>query len=88
MSATSIIGAYNSKFGSFVKRNRETGEITDQKSIYELIVEAGKGALSDAGISGKDVDGVWVGSYAPGLFVNQEHLGAFSTEIDPEGLRF
>jgi len=88
MSKTSIIGAYNSKFGSFVKRNHETGEVTDLKTIYELIIEAGKGALLDAGISGKDVDGVWLGSFAPGLFANQEHLAAFATEIDPEGLRF
>jgi len=29
-----------------------------------------------------------VGSCAPGLFANQEHLAAFATEIDPEGLRF
>ena len=88
MSTTSIIGAYNSKFGSFVARNHETGQFTDLKSIYELIVESGKGALSDAGITGKDVDGVWLGSFAPGLFANQEHLAAFATEIDPDGLRF
>lgn len=88
MSSTCIIGAYNSKFGSFVTRNHETGEFTDLKSIYELIIEAGKGALSDAGISGKDVDGIWLGSFAPGLFANQEHLAAFATEIDPDGLRF
>lgn len=88
MSAVSIIGAYNSKFGSLIQRNKETGEIKDLKSIYELMIEAGKGALADAGITGKDVDGVWVGSCAPGLFANQEHLAAFATEIDPEGLRF
>ncbi|MBF0543282.1 MAG: propanoyl-CoA acyltransferase [Candidatus Riflebacteria bacterium] len=88
MSTTSIIGAFNTKFGSFVTRNHETGEITDQKSIYELILEAGKGALLDAEISGRDVDGVWLGSFAPGLFANQEHLAAFATEIDPEGFRF
>ncbi len=88
MSAISIIGAYNSKFGSFVTRNHETGVFTDHKSIYELIIEAGQGALSDAGISGKDVDGVWLGSFAPGLFANQEHLASFAVEIDPVGLRF
>ena len=88
MSAVSIVGAYNSKFGSLVQKNRETGEITDLKSIYDLMLEAGRGALADAGIEGKDVDGVWVGSCAPGLFANQEHLAAFATEIDPEGLRF
>lgn len=88
MSAVSIVGAYNTKFGSLVQRNRETGEITDLKSIYDLMIEAGKGALADAGVEGKDIDGVWVGSCAPGLFANQEHLAAFATEIDPEGLRF
>ncbi|MFZ3207552.1 MAG: hypothetical protein WA140_01805 [Geobacteraceae bacterium] len=88
MSKVSIIGAYNSKFGSLVQKNRDTGEITDLKSIYELVVEAGRGALVDAGIEGKDVDGVWLGSFAPGLFTNQEHLAAYATEIDPVGLRF
>jgi acetyl-CoA C-acetyltransferase len=88
MSAVSIIGAYNSKFGSLIQRNKETGEITDLKSIYELMIEAGRGALADAGVTGKEVDAVWVGSCAPGLFANQEHLAAFATEIDPEGLRF
>jgi acetyl-CoA C-acetyltransferase len=88
MSQVSIIGAFNSKFGSFVQKNRETGEVTDLKSIYELMIEAGRGALADAGIEGKDVDGVWVGSCAPGIFANQEHLASFATEIDPQGLRF
>lgn len=88
MSMVSIIGAYNTKFGSHVKKNRETGEVTDLQSLYDLMVEAGRGALADAGVAAKDVDGVWVGSCAPGLFANQEHLAAFATEIDPEGLRF
>jgi acetyl-CoA C-acetyltransferase len=88
MSRASIVGAYNTAFGSFVKRNKETGEVTDLKTIYDLVLEAGRGALADAGIAGRDVDGVWVGSCAPGLFANQEHLASFATEIDPEGLRF
>lgn len=88
MSRVSIVGAYNTKFGSFVQKNRETGEITDLKSIHELMIEAGRGALADAGVSAKDVDGVWLGSCAPGLFANQEHLAAAALAIDPEGLRF
>jgi acetyl-CoA C-acetyltransferase len=88
MSRVSIVGAYNTKFGSFVKKNKETGEVTDLKSIYALMVEAGQGALKDAGIPAKEIDGVWVGSCAPGLFANQEHIAAMATEIDPEGLRF
>ncbi|PKL06297.1 MAG: propanoyl-CoA acyltransferase [Spirochaetae bacterium HGW-Spirochaetae-9] len=88
MSKVSIVGAYNTKFGSFVQKNKETGEITDLKSVYEFIVEAGRGALADAGIAAKDVDGVWMASCAPGLFANQEHLAAAALAIDPEGLRF
>jgi len=87
MSRVSIIGAYNTKFGNFVKKNKETGEVSDLKSIYELMVEAGRGALADAGIAGSDIDGVWVGSCAPGLFADQEHLASFAMEVDPDGLR-
>ncbi len=88
MSRASIIGAYNTKFGSFVKKNKDTGEVTDLVSLYDLMLEAGRGALADAGITGKDVDAVWVGSCAPGLLANQEHVASFATEIDPGGLRF
>ncbi|HVI95036.1 MAG TPA: hypothetical protein VM753_13580 [Anaeromyxobacter sp.] len=88
MSRISIVGSYNSRFGAWVRKNRETGEIADVTSIHDLVVEAGRGALADAGIDGKDVDGVWLGACAPGLFANQEHLASFATEIDPGGLRF
>jgi acetyl-CoA C-acetyltransferase len=88
VSQVSIVGAYNSKFGALVQRNKETGAVTDLKSLYELVIEAGRGALADAGVAARDVDGVWVGSFAPGLFAQQEHLGAWAAEIDPDGLRF
>jgi acetyl-CoA C-acetyltransferase len=88
MSLVSIVGAYNTKFGSLVKKNKETGEVTDLSTIYDLMIEAGQGALKDAGIPGRDIDGVWVGSCAPGLLANQEHLAGMAPEIDPEGLRF
>ena len=89
MSAASIIGAYNSKFGSLVKRNKETGEITDLKSIYELIIEAGKGALSDAKITGQDVDGVWVdtagraGPYSTRWLTHQPSLAGYAVRHYP-----
>ena len=88
MSRASIVGAYNPAFGSFVKKDKQTGEVADLKSIYDLMLEAGRGALADAGVAGRDVDAVWVASCAPGIFANQEHLASFATEIDPEGLRF
>jgi len=88
MSKISIVGAYNTKFGNLVKKNKETGEITDLASAYDLMLEAGRGALADSGMKASQMGGVWVGSCAPGLFANQEHIAAFATEIDPEGLRF
>ncbi|MDD5679532.1 MAG: propanoyl-CoA acyltransferase [Kiritimatiellae bacterium] len=88
MSKVSLIGAYNTRFGAFVKKNKETGEITDLMSIYDLIVEAGRGAIRDAGLLPQDIDAVWVGACAPGLFANQEHLAPAAVEIDPEHFRF
>ncbi|MCE5256060.1 MAG: hypothetical protein LLF89_04355 [Spirochaetaceae bacterium] len=87
MSKVSIVGGYNTAFGSFVKKDKEKGTVTDLKSIYDLLTEAGKGAIADAGIEASDVDAVWVGSCAPGMFANQEHLGAVGVEIAPEALR-
>ena len=88
MSKVSIIGAYNTKFGSFVEKNKETGEIKDLKSYYDLIIEAGQGALKDAGIEAKDIDGIWLGSCSPSMFVNQEHDAPLALEIAPNDLRF
>lgn len=88
MSKVSIVGGYNTAFGNFVKKDKETGTVTDLKSIYELLVEAGRGAIVDAGVEASDVDAVWVASCAPGIFANQEHLGALGVEVAPEALRF
>lgn len=87
MSQVSIVGAYNTKFGSFVRRDLETGAVTDLASLHDLLLEAGRGALADAGIDARDVDGVWLGACAPGQLANQEHLAAAACEIDPDGLR-
>jgi len=88
MSKVSIVGAYNTAFGSFVKKNKETKEVTDLKSIYELINEAGQGAIADAGIDAAQVDGIWVGSCSPSIFANQEHLAPNALEANPQALRF
>lgn len=83
MSKVSIIGAHNTKFGAFVQRDRETKQVTDTKSFYDLLVEAGRGALDDAKIDPAEIDGVWVGSCSPSLFVNQEHVAPLAGEIHP-----
>ncbi len=88
MSNVSIIGAYNTKFGALIEKNRETGEVKDLKSFYELIIEAGQGALKDAGMDAKDIDGIWIGSCSPSMFVNQEHVGPLGLEVAPDALRF
>jgi acetyl-CoA C-acetyltransferase len=88
VSRVSVVGAYNTAFGAFVRRDRATGEVTDLRSLHALVLEAGRGALADAGVAAADVDGVWLGACAPGQLASQEHLAALATEIDPEGLRF
>lgn len=87
MSKASIIGAYNTEFGAFVKKDKVTGLITDTKTYYDLLVEAGRGAIADAGLEAKDIDAVFVGSCSPGTFINQEHVAPIAAEIDP-ALRF
>jgi len=51
------------------------GELWD-KSFRQLIAEAGSKAILDAGISGKDIDALYVGSMSSGRFIGQEHIGA------------
>ncbi len=51
------------------------GELWD-KSFRQLIAEAGSEAILDAGIEGKEIDGLYVGSMSSGRFVGQEHVGA------------
>ena len=87
MSKASIIGAYNTEFGAFIKKDKATGLITDTKTYYDLLVEAGRGAIKDSGLDPKDIDAVYVGSCSPGSFINQEHVAPIAAEIDP-ALRF
>lgn len=70
-----VIGTYHSKFNKL------------DKSLYELLVEAGKEALKDAELDAALVDQIFVGNYSGGGFNNQEHLAPFALEIDDK-LRF
>jgi len=51
------------------------GELWD-KSFRQLISEAGSKAILDSGISGADIDAMYIGSMSSGRFVGQEHVGA------------
>lgn len=87
MSKASIIGAYNTEFGAFVKKDKVSGLVTDTKTYYDLLIEAGRGAIKDAGLEARDIDAIYVGSCSPASFVNQEHVAPIAAEIDP-ALRF
>lgn len=73
--AVNIIGIYHSKVGRL------------EESVYELLIQAGQGAIQDAGISAKDIDGIWIGNFSGGGFNSQEHLAPCVVDIDPD-LRF
>jgi acetyl-CoA C-acetyltransferase len=53
-------------------------------SLRDLYVEAALESIKDAGVD--HIDGMYVGSMTPGLFVGQEHLG--SLMADYLGIRF
>lgn len=74
--SVSIIGTFHSKVGRL-----------EEESIYSLLVEAGKEALKDANLTGKDIDAVYVSNYGGPSFNKQSHLAPYALEIDPE-LRF
>jgi acetyl-CoA C-acetyltransferase len=59
------------------------GELWDT-SFRQLIVEAGVRATEDAGIDGKQIDGMYVGNMSAGQFIQQEHTA--SLIVDHAGL--
>ncbi len=73
MRDVAIIGTGLTKFG----------ELWDT-SFRQLIVEAGVRAIEDAGIDGKQIDGMYVGNMSAGQFVQQEHIA--SLIVDHAGL--
>src|SRR3954468_11018249 len=69
-----LIGAARTDF----KRNlRKEG-----KSLRDVIVEAGRAAIADAGLQPADVQSGVVGNFAAGLYTRQLHLGSFITDIN------
>ena len=72
----SITGTHNTKFGKL-----------EDKSIYDLIVEAGRGAIEDSGLRPGDIDAVYVGNYSSAGFNSQEHLAPVAVDIHQD-IRF
>jgi len=65
MRDVAIIGSYTTRFGEMWER-----------SFRDIVVEAGVGALEDAGVGGESIDSMFVGNMSGGQFVEQEHIGA------------
>jgi len=45
-------------------------------SFRDLFIQAGALALEDAGLSGEQIDAMYVGNMSAGRFIEQEHIGA------------
>lgn len=56
--------------------------IKEGRSLRDVIVEAGRGAIVDSGLDPGEVQSGVVGNFAAGLFTRQLHLGAMLTGID------
>lgn len=65
-----VNGAYQTKFG----------ELWD-KGLDDLMVEAGKGAVLDAGVEMQKIDAVYVGSKLSAWVMGQNHLGGLAAEV-------
>src|ERR1700682_2447140 len=70
-----IVGWAHTKFGRH-----------DDRDVESLIVEVAQGALADAGVSGADIDAVYLGTMNGG-FVKQEFPASLVFQADPH-LRF
>lgn len=65
MRDVAVIGVGVTKFGELWN-----------KSLRDLIVEAGLEAIHDANVTSKDIDALYGGNMSSGLFVSQEHTAA------------
>jgi acetyl-CoA C-acetyltransferase len=69
MRDVAIIGAGITKFG----------ELWD-KSFRDLGIEAGLDAIADSGISGREIDALYIGNMSAGRMIGQEHIAPMVTE--------
>jgi len=69
MKNVAVVGVGQTKFG----------ELWD-KSLKDLIVEAGNAAIGDAKIDKKQLQTLYIGNMSAGRFVGQEHIGALAAD--------
>ena len=81
MSTVRIIGTHHTAFGRFTKVDRATGAAQETRSYYDLLVEAGRLAIADAGLEAADVDAVYLGTSSPAIFVGQDHAAPIAVGI-------
>ena len=65
MREVAVIGAGMTRFGKFA-----------DKGIKDLVAEAVRAAVDDAGIEFKDIEAAYVGSAVPGVMTGQEQIKA------------
>lgn len=49
-------------------------------ALRQLIVDAGRKAIEDAGITGEEIDALYIGNMSAGRFVDQEHIASLISD--------
>ena len=70
MRNVAVVGICQTKFGE-----------NWNKSLKDMIFEAGIGAINDSGIDKNMIESIYVGNMSAGRFVGQEHLGALAADV-------
>ncbi len=70
MRDVAIIGAGETKYGEHW-----------EKSLRDLVVEAGLKAIEDANITAEDIQAIFGGNMSAGSFVGQDHVGALMADF-------
>src|SRR3989338_4488776 len=69
MRNVAVVGVGQTKFGEHW-----------DKSLRDMIVEAGLAAMKDASVERKDVQSLFIGCMSSGRYTGQEHLGALAAD--------
>ncbi len=69
MALASVIGVGTTHYGAL------------QSTFAELVIEAAKQALDDAGLGPDDIDAFYLGNYAGDSFIDQNHLAAYAASV-------